>query len=192
MQSQTCLNEKENRILTVPNLLSLFRICLIPVIVWLYAAEKKSTEAGFVLLLSGATDLVDGFIARRFRMVSNLGKILDPVADKLTQGITLICLLIRFPSMILPLILLACKELFMIVTGAMAIRKTGTVSGAVWHGKIATALLYAMMLLHIFWPGIPPVLSAASACSCSLMIGISFVLYLLRNIRMLRQSTEGR
>ena len=101
MQSEVNQEENLNRIITVPNLLSFFRLCLIPVIIWSYCVKKNPLLAGEILLLSGLTDLADGYIARRFHRISNLGKILDPVADKLTQAAMLICLFTRFPHMLL-------------------------------------------------------------------------------------------
>ena len=95
MQSEGSQKEHLNRIITVPNLLSFFRFCLIPVIIWSYCVKKNPLLAGEILLLSGLTDLADGYIARRFHRISNLGKILDPVADKLTQAAMLICLFPR-------------------------------------------------------------------------------------------------
>ena len=89
--------EAENRIITIPNLLSAFRLVLIPVFLWTYCIREEYLVTAGLLLLSGLTDLADGFIARRFHMVSNLGKMLDPVADKLTQAAMLICLVTRFP-----------------------------------------------------------------------------------------------
>ena len=98
------------KIVTIPNVLSFFRICLIPLMVWLYCVEQKFQLTGYVLVLSGVTDVVDGFIARKFNMISDLGKILDPIADKLTQAVMLICLVIRFPLMVIPFILLNTAE----------------------------------------------------------------------------------
>lgn len=69
----------KDRVFTIPNILSFFRICLIPFIVWLYAIRKGYSMAGYMLLLSGATDIADGFIARKYQMTSDLGKILDPI-----------------------------------------------------------------------------------------------------------------
>ena len=94
-------------------------------------------------MLSGLTDLADGYIARRFHRISNLGKILDPVADKLTQAAMLICLFTRFPHVLLLIVIMAGKELYMVVSGCLVIQKTGKVHGADWHGKIVTFLLYA-------------------------------------------------
>ena len=135
MQSEGSQKENLNRIITVPNLLSFFRFCLIPVIIWSYCVKENPLLAGEILLLSGLTDLADGYIARRFHMISNLGKILNPVADKLTQAAMLICSFTRFPHMLSLIVIMAVKELYMAVSGCLVIRKTGKVHGADWHGK---------------------------------------------------------
>lgn len=174
-------------ILTIPNLLSLFRICLIPVIVEQYCVEEDLPLTGQLLLLSGFTDVLDGFLARRFHMISNLGKVLDPIADKLTQTAMLICLLLRYPRMILPLITMVIKETFMAITGYLVVRRKNVVYGANWHGKAATVLLYAMMMLHVFWQDIPVMVSDLSILVCTVMIGVSFALYGARNLKALKQ-----
>lgn len=181
---------ESSKIFTIPNLLSMLRLCLIPVIIWLYIVRQNSLAAGCLLLLSGVTDVMDGFIARRFQMVSDVGKILDPVADKLTQAAMLFCLLFRFPFMAVPLILLVIRDVGIAVICAMLIRNIGIVPQAVWHGKIATALLYGTMLLHVFWPAIPEIASTVLIVVCTLAIGFSLVLYMTGNIRRLRQNGE--
>lgn len=178
----------EKKIITIPNVLSFFRLCLIPVIVWFYSIEHNYIRAGYILILSGVTDMADGFIARHFHMMSNLGKILDPIADKLTQGVMLMCLVLRFPLMIVPFILLIGKEIYMSVSGILVIQRTGVVCGAEWHGKAATCFLYGMMILHVFWHEITPVVSRVSILACAVMIGISFVLYGVRNVKLLKNS----
>jgi len=157
-------------------------------IVWLYWAKQNYTLAGYTLILSGATDILDGYIARHFHMTSNLGKILDPVADKLTQAAMLICLMPYFPWIIIPIGLMAVKEIFMSVTGVLIMRRSGIVLGASWHGKAATCLLYGMILLHVFCNDIPTSLSITSAVACTLMIAVSFILYGIRNIQVLVDS----
>ncbi|BDF68291.1 CDP-alcohol phosphatidyltransferase [Oscillospiraceae bacterium] len=178
--------DSRGKILTIPNLLSVFRLCLIPLLVWLYCWKQAYAWTGSILILSGVTDLLDGYIARRFNAVSDLGKVLDPVADKLTQGAMLLCLLTRFPLMWLPLSLMVVRELFMATTGLWIIRKTGRVLGAEWHGKAATVLLYAAMILHVFWYAIPEMVSMLSIAICAVMIAVSFVLYGIRNIQVLK------
>lgn len=180
----------QNKILTIPNMLSFFRLCLIPVIMWLYCVEENYLWAGIILIVSGITDTVDGFVARHFHMTSDLGKVLDPVADKLTQAAMLFCLLTRFPLMILPLGIMVLKEFFMGVTGLMVIQKTGKVFGADWHGKVTTWLLYAMMILHVFWYNIPAALSRILIAACVIMMLISLVLYGRHNLKALREDRK--
>ena len=180
----------QNKILTIPNMLSFFRLCLIPVIMWLYCVEENYLWAGIILIVSGITDTVDGFVARHFHMTSDLGKVLDPVADKLTQAAMLFCLLTRFPLMIVPLGLMVLKESFMGVTGLLVIHKTGKVFGADWHGKVTTWLLYAMMILHVFWYNIPAALSRVLIAACVVMMLISLVLYGRHNLKALREDRK--
>jgi cardiolipin synthase len=84
----------ESRILTVPNLLSVIRLCLIPVFAWLLLGHHSRGGAALLLGGLGATDWVDGYVARRFHQVSNLGKVLDPTADRLLLGVAVVCILI--------------------------------------------------------------------------------------------------
>jgi len=76
-------SSSEDRILTIPNLITVVRLCLLPVFLWLLFAQDDRANAGWLLAAIGSTDFFDGYIARRFNQVSNLGKILDPVADRL-------------------------------------------------------------------------------------------------------------
>ena len=179
MQSEVNQEENLNRIITVPNLLSFFRLCLIPVIIWSYCVKKNPLLAGEILLLSGLTDLADGYIARRFH----------PVADKLTQAAMLICLFTRFPHMLLLIVIMAGKELYMVVSGCLVIRKTGKVHGADWHGKIVTFLLYGTAAVHIIWFHITPMVSDLLIGLCAIMMVISVALYIIQNTRTLKGET---
>ena len=97
------------KVFTIPNILSMFRIVLIPLFIWLYV-NRNDREAFVILILSGVTDVFDGFIARRFGMISAVGKALDPISDKLTQVAVLYCLLNRFEAMWIPFLLMIFKE----------------------------------------------------------------------------------
>lgn len=168
---------KKNKILTIPNLLSLLRLCLIPLLMWLYLEKQAYLWTAAVVALSGATDIVDGIIARKFNMISDLGKALDPVADKLTQIAMLYCLATTHPEIWFLLLLLVVKK---VITGTMSlysIKKTGEVRGADWHGKITTVLLYALILDRI----IPGLLSGILTILCAVMMVFSMVLYWQRN-----------
>ena len=178
------------RILTIPNVLSMFRLCLIPLFIWTYIGEDDSTTTFFLLLISGLTDVVDGFIARRFNMISAFGKALDPIADKLTQVAMLLCLVSNFPPMWIPFVLLVIKEFFSGIAVLIAIKRTGEVHGADWHGKITTILLYTMVVVHVLWLDIPTAFSHLLVTACVVMMIISFVLYNKRNIGMAREATK--
>ena len=177
---------KKQQIFTVPNLLSCLRLLLIPVIVWLYCIKKAYTQALLVLILSGVTDVADGIIARKFGLISDLGKILDPVADKLTQMAALVCLLTRFPHMWLPLAMLVAKEVFTGIMGLIAVKRSGQVKGADWHGKLCTVLLYAVIGLHMLWARIPLPISATLVAMCMLVMIFSGILYWYRNLKQIR------
>lgn len=184
--ADTPAGKYQKKILTIPNLLSLFRLCLIPVIVWLYCGRADYFWTTFTLVLSGVTDIADGIIARKFDMVSDFGKAFDPVADKLTQMAMLFCLVTRFPLMLIPLLVLTVKEILAATLNMITIRKTGRVMGAVWHGKLNTVLLYAMMLIHLIWYNIPAGVSHLLIAVCTGMMVVSSFLYSRGSIRTLR------
>ncbi len=83
---------------SIPNLLSYFRLLLIPLFIQLYMNENF-TEALITLAASGLSDVIDGRVARKYNMVTDLGKVLDPVADKLTQCAMMFCVAMRYPAM---------------------------------------------------------------------------------------------
>lgn len=181
-------NRYKNKILTIPNVLSFFRMCLIPMIIWQYVGKQNYLMALYLLALSGLTDIADGIIARNFNMVSDFGKAFDPVADKLTQIAMLFCLVTRFHMMWLPLILLIVKEIFAGITGLMMV-KQGIVIGADWHGKVTTVLLYGTMLIHLAWVNITPAVSYILIGACTTMIVLSGILYGIRNLKCLRSGS---
>jgi len=134
--------------LTIPNILSACRILLIPVFVVLFV-KGRLTDAVIVFAVSGVTDVLDGVIARKFKMESNLGKVLDPIADKLTQAAVLICISITAPVVIPLLLVLFAKEILMLI-GAVKLYRIGSrPSPAKWFGKLSSVILYAVMTMLI-------------------------------------------
>lgn len=180
---------KKNQIFTVPNLLSVLRLLMIPLLMWLYLRKQHYGCTAFVLILSAATDILDGIIARKFNMVSDLGKVIDPVADKLTQAAMLCCLVTRFPHLWVLLGLLIVKEVVSGIMSLIVIRKTGKVYGADWHGKVTTVLLYALAGLHIIWFSIPVVVSNILTTVCAAMMIYSMAMYWQRNWKSIREKT---
>lgn len=182
-------NKYKNKIITIPNILSFFRLCLIPVIVWLYISEKDYFWTLMILLLSGLTDIVDGIIARKFSMISDFGKAFDPIADKLTQAATLCCLVVRFRYMLVPLGMLVIKEVVTGITALISIKKTEQVEGAVWHGKLTTVSLYLMIAVHLIWFNIPITVSLIMVGICIGIMIMSFIMYSVRNIKAIKYKT---
>lgn len=178
--------QKNDAILTIPNILSMIRLALIPIFLWTYLALDDHALTAALIVLSFVTDVADGFIARRFHQTSELGKALDPVADKLTQFAMLLCLTGAFPVLIGPLVLFAIKEFATGISSLCAINKSGEVRGARWHGKVTTFLIYALLILHILWVDIPQAVSAWMAMLTAAMMLLSFVLYMLQNIRIVK------
>ena len=164
-------------ILTIPNLLSLFRILLIPVILWLYCGRKQYAATIAVITISGASDIIDGKIARKFHMVSDVGKVLDPIADKLTQAALVICLIARYPWMWGLLALFAVKECLMLLWGYWTLKSTDTINSAKWYGKLSTVVLYAVMMILIFFVDIPEAGANALILLCGGGMLLSLILY---------------
>lgn len=182
-------NTYQKKIITIPNILSFFRLCLIPVIVWLYTVKQDHFLTLIILVLSGVTDIVDGIIARKCNMISDFGKAFDPVADKLTQMAMLFCLVSRFPYMMIPFVLLVVKEVFTGITALITIKRINTVKGAVWHGKLTTVVLYSMMAIHLLWYNIPRTVSLILVGICIGIMLMSFIMYSIQNIKAIKNKT---
>ena len=144
------INNEKKKIWTIPNILSIIRICLIPLIVYLYLFTELSWLAGIFIILSGLTDIVDGYIARKFNQVSDLGKILDPIADKLTLLSVLVCVTYKYLAFI---ILLGCelvKDVLVAIASYYRVSRNKEIHCADWEGKVCTLLSYLTVITHIF------------------------------------------
>ena len=168
---------KKNQILTIPNLMSVFRILLIPVIVWLYSYEKNYYAAIGVIVLSAATDIVDGWIARHFNMSSDFGKALDPLADKLTQAALLLCLLSKYKLMWGLIVIFGLCEITKFTLGIIIAKKHDEVNGAKWYGKVNTVIIYATMMALILFPQMRGGLATALMLFCGVVMIAAHVLY---------------
>lgn len=121
--------------------MSLFRIVLVPFLAY-YLIHRELVQAIVTLVLSGLSDMLDGFVARRFNQVTEFGKMLDPLADKLTQATIAVCAAVLFPTVRLLLALLVLKE-FLMLCGAVYLLKQGKrPCAAKWFGKVSTTLFY--------------------------------------------------
>ena len=146
---------KAKEIFSIPNLMGYFRILLIPIFCYIYIAKGQYLLAAGIVLLSSLTDLFEGWVARKFHMVTELGKALDPVADKLTHAALAICLASRYPLMWALIGLMAVKEGYMGIMGLVFLRKGKMLDGAMWFGKLCTAVLFIGLLLLFFFSPLP-------------------------------------
>ena len=145
----------KKEICTIPNLLSLFRLTLIPVYLNLYLNAETAREytlSAVILGISCMTDLVDGKIARKFNMISNVGKVLDPLADKLTQLSLLICLYGRSKILRFLLLIFLIKEFWQLFAMIGAMRHGKALNGALMSGKISTTVLFIGLGLIFLFP----------------------------------------
>lgn len=165
---------------SIPNILSYIRILLIPLFTILYFRADVTAEylaAAIIILVSGLTDLADGYIARRFGMITELGKALDPIADKLTQFMIIVCLSFRYRGMILLAALFVCKELYMGINDLLLLRRGKKLGGAMWFGKVSTAVFYLTTVILIAVPELPLPVANGIMLTTGFFLLLSFILY---------------
>ena len=146
---------KKEEIWSLPNCMGYFRILLIPVfcVIYLNADSVKDYYlAAGIVLVSTITDLFDGKVARKFNMVTELGKFVDPFADKLTHGAVALCLCTRYKCMVWLVVLMAMKEGFMAVMGLINLRRGKKLDGAKWYGKVCTFVTYVILIILLLFP----------------------------------------
>ncbi len=176
------IKDWKKEIFTIPNLLSLFRLVLIPLYVTIYLNAQEPGEyllAGSILAVSCLTDAIDGKIARHFNMISTLGKILDPFADKVTQFTLIVCLSLRYPVLNPVLGLFFVKELFQLVVGFMNLRKGKMLPGALLAGKVCTTVLFVSLIALVLFPEMDELVVDGIALVDTIFLCISFVSYIL-------------
>lgn len=152
------INKKE--LLSIPNCMSYFRILLIPLFCITYIRVDSRMDyymAAGIIVISGVTDFLDGKIARKFHMITEFGKLIDPVADKLTHGAIAFCLSLRYHYMKYLFLVMVLKEGFMLVMGVINLRHGKKLDGAKMYGKICTTTLFIVLAALVFFPGIPEI-----------------------------------
>lgn len=164
-------------VLTIPNFLTMIRILLVPVYAVMYMRAQKAEEyliAASVLALSSLTDMIDGIIARKFNMVSKVGIMLDPFADKMTQGVIMLCLSIRHKEIIPLLVIFIIKEGFMLIMACLHFKRKKMLDGALFAGKICTTVLFISMIILVVFPNLPQeaVYAIVGVCTVFMLISL--------------------
>lgn len=166
----------------IPNILTTARLVLVPIFAYFIVIRQNLPAAAVIFILSGITDVADGYIARHFNMVTNFGKIYDPFVDKLMQITAIVCLTIaHIVPWWLPVIVVVKEAAMIVCGGILYLRKIVVHSN--WYGKAATVIFYAIVFAFILWKDIPEVWSATLLV---IMIGaviFSAVAYLIDIIR---------
>ncbi len=142
-------NFKLKDLYTIPNLLTYLRILLIGPFVYLFLME----EYGWAMItvgISALSDCCDGFIARRFNQITDLGKMLDPIADKLTLLAVMVCITILTPIVLPVMLILIIKDIVMLIGGSVMIKKGIQPPAAKWYGKLGTIVFYFSVILIVF------------------------------------------
>lgn len=153
------VNNWKKEIFTIPNMLSIFRLALIPLYISIYLNAEDSADyylASAILAVSCLTDLIDGQIARRFHMISTVGKVLDPFADKITQFTLVVCLAVRHYVLWGIVVLIVVKELFQLIAGIIAFKHGRMLKGAQITGKVCTTVLFVSLILMVMLPELNP------------------------------------
>lgn len=192
----------------IPNLLTLARIALIPCFVYAFLWEDGMIQsdnalmegtngyilAAIIVIISGLTDAADGIIARKFNMITDLGKALDPFADKLTQAAVVVCLVIRYNEiwwLVAALfMLIVIKEIAMLIMALMFLKKGQDLGGAKWFGKVSTIVFYILVIVLI---GAPYIATWAAAVMIAIMFvfnAMAFFLYSREYYRMYKQRKQ--
>lgn len=176
------IKDWKKEILTIPNLLSLFRLALIPVymVIYLNATEQSHYFiSAAILAVSCLTDMIDGQIARRFNMITTVGKILDPLADKVTQLALIICLAYRYAAIRYMIVLFLAKEIFQVIAAAINLKKGKMLDGALITGKICTTVLFTSLIIMIMIPTLDESFVNILVIIDSIFLLIAFIDYIL-------------
>lgn len=163
----------------IPNILSFIRLLMVPLFAIIFFSDLPDNKliALAVFLLAGLTDIIDGYLARKNNWITDVGKILDPLADKLMQFTAFVCLAIKNSFLTFLVVIVLVKEC-LFLTGGLIIRKRANfVVASKWYGKLATFVITICVCLLILWWDVP-VITYISAGASALSLVFAFVMYL--------------
>jgi len=172
-----------------------FRIIIIPIFLILYYNATTSRDyfvAFFLLALSLITDLIDGFVARKFNMITDFGKALDPFADKLTQGSLAIAVTFHYPFMIVGLLLFIVKEFYMGIMGLYLKKKYNIWNGAKWYGKICTVIIDVCVFALLLFRDIPTPVATIIIVFMIVCMCISLIKYISFHSSLIKEAKKSK
>ncbi len=177
----------------LPNILSFTRIIIIIPFV-LYFLNDDYLLSAAMLALSGFSDMLDGVIARKLNQITQLGKILDPVADKLTLTAVVICMGIKFPEIFILVVILSVKDLSMLLAGSYLLKKGIEPPAAKWYGKLATVFFYVSVIIIVALKALygiaDPRISISLLTATALLMLFALFRYFLIFLRLIKANNE--
>ena len=178
---------------TIPNLLTYLRILLIAPFVISFIKEQYILAMVF-LGISALSDCCDGYIARRFNQITALGKMLDPVADKLTLLAVMVCITIMTPQVLPLMVILIIKDVSMLIGGTILLKKGLNPPAAKWYGKLGTIMFYGSVIIIVFLKAVfkieIPVLDIILLSATAFVMIFSLVKYFLIYKSLLREKNN--
>lgn len=182
---------------SIPNLMGYFRIILVFVYMVLFYRSLSGAPYWPVIatiVISGLTDFFDGKIARKFNMITEWGKMLDPIADKLTIGAIILSLCFKYKIVVAMAVLYIVKEGFMAIAGMVSIKRGHKVEGAMWYGKVCTFGTYIILILLLVFPSMNIIIvNMLAGVNMAIMIFtfINYILYYGKVLKGLSKNMES-
>ena len=180
---------RKEDLFTIPNILCYIRILLVPIFVYLYLREEYLLSAA-VIVSASLTDCVDGYIARHYNMITDWGKFIDPVADKLMQFAMLFVAVLKQPIFLIVIIEYLLKEIILLVIGLFIYHKGYNLNGAIIAGKVCSVVFDIVLIAFIFLPNLPKSLVYAGVTLVSVFLAIAFVAYLRAYMQLYREQVK--
>ncbi len=179
--------------MNIPNLLSLFRLILVPCFAIVFLSDPNAVLlAGGIFLVATLTDLADGYLARKWNQTTKLGRILDPLADKLLQVTAVACLSVQkiIPSLFFAIF--AAKELFMLLGGVFLVKKTDDVMPSNMFGKFVSFFISTLIVVTIFFGGKLPAQATNFLYTVAVTLALAAMVVYVTKYFMNRSSSERR
>ncbi len=180
---------------SIPNLMGYFRLVLAIVYIVLFYNSLNGGAYWPVILtiaVSGLTDFFDGKIARKFDMVTEWGKILDPIADKISIAAIILSLFWKYSFMLPMMILYLVKEGFMGIMGLIWVKKGKAVEGAKWYGKVCTFGTYVFMLFILLFHHTPEWIVNILILLNMILMLFTFMMYIIYYVRAFTSEGKGK
>jgi len=178
----------------VPNIISIFRICLVPVFILVYFADNRDIKyyAVLVYAIAGLSDLLDGYIARKFKAQSQLGKLLDPLGDKLMTFSVMICITITRPILIWAVLVFFIKEVLMGIGGLVLHKKARVeLPPANTIGKISTFVFFVVCVTLMLFSNLPDYIAVIFISAAICLTLIALAAYLCSYIKIMKSVSNG-